>query len=126
MVLLRHHLILILETLKIQLFIIVVVKYIYTRPCGWMRFALNVNKYNTETDGKTWLGHCNGPNEWLVSYHGTNDISCSSIAKEGYQLSKCTRFAYGKGIYSTPSIDIAKAYGKTFMDWDSYLLWSFF
>ncbi|KAM9958092.1 hypothetical protein ACTFIW_013068 [Dictyostelium discoideum] len=87
---------------------------VYTRPCGWMRFALNINKYNTETDGKTWLGQCNGPNEWLVSYHGTNDISCNSIAMEGFQLSKCTRFAYGKGIYSTPSIEIARTYGKTF------------
>ncbi|KAM9958091.1 hypothetical protein ACTFIW_013067 [Dictyostelium discoideum] len=66
---------------------------VYTRPLGWMRFALKINKYNTETDGKTWLGQCNGLNEWLVSYHGTNDNSC---------------------IYSTPSIDIAKTYGKTF------------
>ncbi|KAM9977400.1 hypothetical protein ACTFIR_011266 [Dictyostelium discoideum] len=87
---------------------------VYTRPCGWMRFALNINKYNTETDGKTWLGQCNGPNEWLVSYHGTKEEYCNSIAMEGFKLSKCTGFAYGKGIYSTPSIEIARTYGKTF------------
>ncbi|KAM9990897.1 hypothetical protein ACTFIY_006939 [Dictyostelium cf. discoideum] len=87
---------------------------VYKRPCGWMRFALNINKYNSGTDGKTWLGDCNGPNEWWVSYHGTNEESCNPLAEEGYKLSKCTRFAYGKGIYSTPSIEIARTYGRTF------------
>ncbi|KAM9958087.1 hypothetical protein ACTFIW_013063 [Dictyostelium discoideum] len=87
---------------------------VYTRPCGWMRFALNINKYNTETDGKTWLGQCNGPNEWLVSYHGTKEESCNPIAIEGYKISSCVRYVYGKGIYSTPSIEIARTYGKTF------------
>ena len=59
-----------------------------------------------------WLGrsgHRTGSSEgeWPVSYHGTGVNVSGSIAQEGYDLSKGKRFRYGKGIYSTPSIDVA-------------------
>ena len=37
-----------------------------------------------------------------------------SIAQEGYDLSKGKRFRYGRGIYSTPSIDVAAMYAHRF------------
>ncbi|CAG8621821.1 16141_t:CDS:1, partial [Acaulospora colombiana] len=37
-----------------------------------------------------------------------------SIATDGYLLSKGTRFAYGRGIYSTPDINVAEKYATEF------------
>ena len=95
----------------------------YRRPIGWYRFALKVlGRYGDNQ----WLGSSgyrehSDAGEWAVSYHGTSRHNGLSIADEGFQLSKCTRFAYGKGIYSTPSLRIAMQYaphfefqGKTF------------
>ena len=36
-----------------------------------------------------------------------------SIAAEGFQLSKSKRFKFGKGIYSTPDVNIALLYAQT-------------
>lgn len=88
----------------------------YIRPCGWKRVALNVvNKYAD----KKWLGSAgqrfdSDPDEWQVSYHGTNAPSAESIAADNFKLSKCKRFKFGKGIYSTPDPNIAEAYSPTF------------
>jgi hypothetical protein len=56
-----------------------------------------------------------------VSYHGTSLNNGLSIAEEGFKLSKGTRFLHGKGIYSTPDIEVASLYaveanvdGKTY------------
>ncbi len=56
-----------------------------------------------------------------MSYHGTSLNNGLSIAEEGYKLSKGTRFLYGKGIYSTPDIEVESFYaaeanvdGKTY------------
>jgi len=55
------------------------------------------------------------PGEWPVSYHGTGEHAAKSIAKDGYDLSKGTRFLHGVGIYSTPDIAVAeKYYAKQF------------
>ncbi|CAG8544306.1 24887_t:CDS:2, partial [Racocetra persica] len=60
----------------------------YKRPCGWKRIALKVTgKYD------------NGDNKWL----------------DGYDLSKGIRFAYGRGIYSTPDVHIAEQYATKFV-----------
>ncbi|XP_072538901.1 uncharacterized protein [Salminus brasiliensis] len=81
----------------------------YTRPWGWYRFALKVlDKY---PDGNTWLG----PNgwrshssfrEWPVSFHGTSIEGAKGIARSNYRAGGGQ--LYGRGIYSTPDIDIAE------------------
>ena len=84
----------------------------YKRPCEWKRIALNVRKYGSDTK---WLGHVgNSPDEWPVSYHGTKKEAADPIANEGYLLSKGVRFAYGKGIYSTPEVSIAEQFATVF------------
>ncbi|GBB98791.1 hypothetical protein RclHR1_03320017 [Rhizophagus clarus] len=90
----------------------------YKRPCGWKRVALNVlDKY----EDNTWLGarkrgKSTNPiqNEWPVSYHGTANYNCNSIAEDGYLLCKGKRFSFGHGIYSTPDIDVASKYASKF------------
>lgn len=83
-----------------------------------MRHALKVrDKY----DNNTWLGEDgtslrvnSSEGEWAVSYHGTKVNVSGSIAKKGYLLSKGKRFKYGKGVYSTPSIEVAALYATEF------------
>jgi len=83
----------------------------YRRPCGWQRFALKVSgRYDNGDDA--WLG--TGDDAWPVSYHGTAKNNAKSISEEGYLLSKGKRFAFGRGIYSTPDIRIAECYATEF------------
>lgn len=87
--------------------------YPYERPCGSYRIALNVkDKFGNDN---AWLGMTgNASGEWPVSYHGTAKHNAQTIAEEGYKLSRGERFAYGKGIYSTPEIKVAKGYASEF------------
>jgi hypothetical protein len=113
---------------------------IYTRPCGWKRYALNVknkftnafwlkgegNKYPDDIwlDGKTPRAdkYSSAEGEWAVSYHGTSSRNGLSIGQEGYKLSKGERFKHGKGIYSTPDIEVASLYAKNVSyDGNTYL-----
>jgi hypothetical protein len=83
----------------------------YRRPYGWKRYAIKViGKYEDDV----WLGSSNGPNEWPVSYHGTGHGAAKSIAQTGYDLTKHTRHAHGRGIYSTPDINGAIGHAKSF------------
>ncbi|KAM9769865.1 uncharacterized protein ACNS7B_006225 isoform 3-T3 [Menidia menidia] len=88
---------------------------VYERPCGWYRFGLKVlNKY----DGNEWLGNCyrstrSVPGEWPVSYHGTSKRGAEGIIKGFYQPGDGDRF--GRGIYSTPYIDVAERYTSEFI-----------
>ncbi|KAF7710998.1 uncharacterized protein LOC124393446 [Silurus meridionalis] len=88
----------------------------YKRPVGWYRFALKVkNKY---PDGNAWLGSIgwrtqSEPGEWPVSFHGTTIEGAKGIARLHFKAGD--RCAYGRGIYSTPDITIAKGYTKTFI-----------
>lgn len=88
----------------------------YHRPCGWYRYALKVlGKYENDT----WLGkpgkrYDSSDEEWPVSYHGTAVSNAGDITQEGYLLSKGIRFKFGKGIYSTPSIEVALKYAQCF------------
>ena len=91
--------------------------YEYHRPYGWRRYALKV--LGRFGDNR-WLGtkghraaSCSG--EWPVSYHGTGVNVSGNIAQEGYDLSKGKRFRYGRGIYSTPSVEVAAKYAQTFL-----------
>ena len=85
----------------------------YERPCGSYRIALKVkDKFDTDN---VWLGmKGDEPSEWPVSYHGTAQHNALSIAEEGFQLSKGKRFLFGKGIYSTPELAVAKHYASSF------------
>ncbi|RGB32148.1 hypothetical protein C1646_670347 [Rhizophagus diaphanus] len=86
-------------------------KELYKRPYGWRRIALNINKYGDNE----WLGSAgNSSSEWPVTYHGTKKEFANNIAEKGYLLSECKRFAYGRGIYSTPEVDIAEEYAAEF------------
>ena len=92
---------------------------IYSRPYGWYRYGLNVSdKYGQDND---WLGGTDGkirtesiPGEWPVSFHGTKKDSVSGIAEQGYLLSISTGKRYGRGIYSSPSIEVAELYAVEF------------
>jgi hypothetical protein len=96
--------------------------YPYKRPYGWDRAALKVlNKYDKDN---VWLGEKgvrtgSSPGEWAISYHGTAAENIKPIAHGGYDPEKGTRHLLGKGIYSTPSPDVAAygangTYAKTF------------
>jgi hypothetical protein len=65
-----------------------------------------------------WLGSTDAPGEWPVLYYGTGYYNCLSIADEGFKLAKGVRFAYGRGIYSTPNVATAEIYAKEFMSKD--------
>ncbi|KAI4888483.1 hypothetical protein NFI96_000279 [Prochilodus magdalenae] len=89
----------------------------YTRPWGWYRFALKVkDKY---PDGNAWLGtdgwrSHSSPGEWPVSFHGTSIDEARGITRSHYTAGP--RQVHGRGIYSTPDIEIAEYYTmkKTF------------
>jgi len=86
----------------------------YERPCGSYRIALKVkDKFGTDNDWLGMKGH--EPSEWPVSYHGTERHNALDIAEEGFKLSKGKRFLYGRGIYSTPQLEVAKLYANSFV-----------
>lgn len=86
----------------------------YKRPYGWMRFALKVqDKY---PGGNAWLGtggwrSRSVPGEWPVSYHGTGLKEAEGIVKTHFKAGD--RQAYGRGIYSSPDINVAEDYAKS-------------
>ncbi|PKC66878.1 hypothetical protein RhiirA1_511088 [Rhizophagus irregularis] len=95
--------------------------YEYRRPCGWKRIAVKVlNKYGDNA----WLGKAakkgswryeSDPNEWPVSYHGTDKFNARSIAETGFDITKGKRFKFGYGIYSTPDINVAALFANKFI-----------
>ncbi|XP_057181306.1 uncharacterized protein LOC130548501 [Triplophysa rosa] len=86
----------------------------YERPYGWKRFALKVrDKY---PDGNAWLGtdgwrNHSDPGEWPVSYHGTSVQRAEGIIKTRYKVGGGKM--WGRGIYSTPDIDVADSFSTT-------------
>ena len=90
--------------------------YTYSRPYGWYRHALNVRgKYEDDI----WLGEQGNragstSGEWPVSFHGTRKENADCIAMRGYDLSKSKRERYGRGVYSSPSIEVAALYADEF------------
>ncbi|CAF2750386.1 unnamed protein product [Rotaria sp. Silwood2] len=86
--------------------------HVYERPSGCKRIALNVAG-NYGYDDR-WLGMPVTDEEWPVSYHGTGKHNAMSITEEGYKISKSQNFKFGKGIYSTPEVEVAKLYAKEF------------
>ncbi len=91
---------------------------IYIRLCGWQCYAIKVKgEYPDDIwlEGKTPRAdqYSSAEDEWPVSYHGTSLNNGLSIAEEGFKLSRGTRFLHGKGIYSTPDIEVASLYAMT-------------
>uniref|UniRef100_A0AB39ACC8 ADP-ribosyl transferase 19-2 n=1 Tax=Miichthys miiuy TaxID=240162 RepID=A0AB39ACC8_MIIMI len=88
---------------------------VYERPCGWQRFGLKVlGKY----DETTWLGTQyrstqSVAGEWPVSYHGTSKAGADGIISGFYEPGPGA--VYGRGIYSTPYIEEAYLYAKSFV-----------
>jgi len=80
----------------------------YHLPIGWKKVSLNVDRYG----GGTWLDM--DRKAWPVSYHGTDQVAASHISTGGYDLNKGKRFAFGRGIYSSPYFLEAEAYATTF------------
>ena len=92
--------------------------YVYHRPYGWKRFALNVKGRAEYGGDDTWLGP-NGirtettAGEWPVSYHGTYAKYVHSIVDKGYKIG--SRELHGPGVYSSPSIEmIGERYAQEF------------
>ena len=90
----------------------------YYRPYGWERYTIKVLDRPEYGDNK-WLGKPgyraeSSEGEWPVSYHGTGVNVSGNIAQEGYLLSKGKRFKFGRGIYSSPLIEVAAKYAKVF------------
>ena len=92
--------------------------YVYHRPYGWKRFAINVNGRQEYGRDDTWLGP-NGirtestTNEWPVTYHGTYMTNVKGIVEEG--LVPGWRKKFGPGVYSSPSIEmVSKYYAQEF------------
>jgi len=86
----------------------------YQRPYGWMRFALKVR--DIYPDGNAWLGSDgwrsrSAPGEWPVSYHGTGLQGAEGIIQSHYKAGD--RQAYGRGIYSSPDINVADVYATS-------------
>ena len=90
----------------------------YYRPYGWERYAIKVLDRPEYRDNK-WLGKPgyrveSSEGEWPVCYHGTGVNVSGNIAQEGYLLSMGKRFKFGRGIYSSPSIEVAAKYANVF------------
>lgn len=92
--------------------------FVYHRPYGWKRFALNVSGRAEYRGDDTWLGP-NGirtastSGEWPVSYHGTYVDSVQGIVDDGYEPGP--REKHGPGIYSSPSIKmVGERYAQKF------------
>lgn len=93
--------------------------YVYHRPYGWKRFALNVNGRSEYGGDDTWLGP-NGirtqssTGEWPVTYHGTYMTNVKGIVEDG--LVQGWRKNFGPGVYSSPSIEmVGKIYAQEFV-----------
>ncbi|KAA0711888.1 hypothetical protein E1301_Tti013490 [Triplophysa tibetana] len=86
----------------------------YVRPYGWKRYGLMIrDKY---PDGNAWLGthglrNDSEPFEWPVSYHGTSLEAAKGIFGTHYKVGANNE--HGRGIYSTPKIEVAEDYAKT-------------
>ncbi|XP_066920021.1 uncharacterized protein [Clytia hemisphaerica] len=95
----------------------------YLRPYGWMRYGIDV-KSKFDSGDATWLGesgtrHHSSPNEWIVTYHGTDCVAATKIADtdksnhKRFQLRMGSNNVYGRGIYTTNSPKEAEEYARS-------------
>ena len=89
----------------------------YQRPYGWYRYAIKVTG-KPEYRGDEWLGPngirtASSPGEWPVSYHGTYMECAKKIVGEGFKPG--SRSHFGKGVYTSPSLDVVdRRYAQKF------------
>ena len=57
---------------------------LYNRPCGWMRFAINVSEKHGED--MNWLATGTGNEVWPVAYHGTKQLNVPGILANSLQV----------------------------------------
>ncbi|CAG8496620.1 8851_t:CDS:1, partial [Scutellospora calospora] len=83
---------------------------------GWKQVLLKVpNKQITINNEKINDLPEVGKKKWKISYHGTAKYLHRSIAEDGYLSGKkYQQFNFSHGIYTTPNIEIASLYAKTF------------
>ena len=84
--------------------------YPYNRPYGWKKVGLRVKgKYKNDN----WLENNGGMNGgWAITYHGTRKECFNPICEQGYKIGP--RAGFGKGVYSSPDIDVALTYSTVF------------
>ena len=76
------------------------VEHLYHAQCpfGWKFIGIKINERETEN--------------WVITYHGTKSHVFNSICREGYKVGP--RDAYGRGVYPSPSIEVASGYAEIF------------
>ena len=67
-------------------------------PFGWKFIGIKINKRETEN--------------WVITYHGTKSHVFNNICREGYKVGPGD--VYGRGVYSSPYIEVARGYAKKF------------
>ena len=67
-------------------------------PFGWDFIGIKINERETEN--------------WAITYHGTKSHVFNNICREGYKVGP--RDAYGRGVYSSPYIEVARRYAEIF------------
>ena len=67
-------------------------------PFGWKFIGIKINEGETE--------------DWAITYHGTRSHVFNNICREGYKVGP--RMGYGRGVYSSPYIEVASAYAQNF------------
>ena len=85
----------------------------YFRPCGWRRFALRVSGKFENDNWLTQTGNTDN-GEWMVSYHGSTKRSADKILSQEEKKKFYDFFHESVGIFSTPKVEIAEQYAKTF------------
>ncbi|XP_063054450.1 uncharacterized protein LOC134448726 [Engraulis encrasicolus] len=86
----------------------------YMRPAGWYRVALKVRG---KFEDDVWLGapgwrRESSQDEWPVCFHGTSFKGAEGIIENGFKPGP--RELFGRGVYSTPDINIANSYATEF------------
>jgi len=86
----------------------------YIRPCGWMRFAINVS--SKHGPDMKWLGTGNSDDVWPVAYHGTHQENVPGILVHSLQVGGTNNVkarngaVFGTGIYLSPKWEVAQGY----------------
>ena len=70
----------------------------YYLPYGWKFLGIQINERETE--------------DWAITYHGTKSHLFNTICEEGYKIGQ--RNAYGRGVYSSPMVEVASGYAEIF------------
>ncbi|KAH7714017.1 hypothetical protein AAVH_18640 [Aphelenchoides avenae] len=85
-----------------------------SRSCVMLLFRIDLQVLGKYPDDDDWLRSDGDVGEWQVAYHGTTCENVSGIIKNGFDLEKCQRFTYGKGIYCSPDPSVAKSYSVAY------------